>query len=348
MTRPKRTTRIGFTLIEMLIVVSITAIVLAMSFPMIGAMKRDVTATAGVNTVAVAVASARRYASAPHDFLDDLVPDDPADSDTLGSQLGVYSGVAAIFTPAGEIRLARNESSALFLDGVDAKSLERHGPDRSIATGLMVQATGLPKFELNGFADIQIDYTLLGSDAGVAGIFRDTTVAFDDPPILLPPPFALWFNQNGYMVTTGIDQQTNDIREYAYAYYDGDGDGFYQVIGTSGSGQPSDRPAIYNPNLYNPHHGEFDSANWNDAEEKYILPFEKIEAVIGLYIFSQEAFDNAVDNWIDGKTDANIAAPPWIDTASADHTARWEWMKLNGKMLLFSRQTGTVMRNRDD
>ena len=156
----------------MLVVVSIAAIVLAISFPMIGAMRRDTDASTGINTITVAIPSIRRFASDPSkNFTNDLVPNNPADTATLGDQLGIYSGAAAIFTPAGEIRLTTNNEFANSSDFHRGYfSLELHGPQ--IDDEQAASATSLPVRELNGFRDLSIDYLLLPADTGVAGINR--------------------------------------------------------------------------------------------------------------------------------------------------------------------------------
>jgi len=359
MHRAMHTTRLGFSLIEMLVVVSIIAIVMALSFPMIGAMRRDSSVSAGINTIAVAGASIRRYATEDISFPGDLLPDNPAIPATLGSQGGLYSGAAAIFTPAGEIRLTKNDAGATSLDYSPPvlQLLERHGPRFGDPQG-----ANTPSRELNGFEDIPIDYILLPSDTGVVGINRVSggNIPFADPttrpPLLLPPPFAIWFDQNGYMVATGWDPnllpapgQPND---YQFVYYDGEYDNDINVDDTTPN---SDRNSVnnYNPDEYNPNHADFISTHWDDDEEKYKLPFDKLEAVVGVYVYSMEAFEAANDSWEDGITD-NTAAPHWVDSSGsandteADNQARWEWLRKNGHMLMFSKQTGTLMRNRDE
>lgn len=332
MNHSANTTRAGFTLIEMLIVVSITAIVLAFSFPMIGAMKRDSSASSGVNTISVAIPSIRRYATGDVTFPNDL------DTTTAGDQAGAYSGAAAIFTPAGEIRLTRNYAGAVSSDFISgSRLLERHGPRvLDEQTGV-----GLPSRELNGFADLEVDYLQLPSDTGVAGINRVSGGPIGatnaGPPLLLPPPFAVWFSQNGYLVATGWDltaspQRTND---YQFVYYDGNYDNDFRTLGPGAR-----RGSInnYNPDWYNPDAGDYNPNNWDGVQEKYTLPFEMLEAVVGVYVYSRTEFQGAVDDGLINH---------WTDSSAAANTARWQWMRENGEMLMFSKQTGAMMRNRD-
>lgn len=330
MQRTTHTTRrpsTGFTLIEMLVVVSIITIVLALSFPMIGAMKRDSSASSGVNTVAIAVASARRYATNP-DYR--FVRSDIDATNTDTNEPGLYSGVAAIFTPAGEIRLAKNAEGAKWGRGW---YLERHGPSRTD-----IQPAGQPSRELNGFADIGLDYIQLGSDVGVVGITRNSRVNPNDPPLLIPAPFAVWFDQNGYLITTGQDTAGNDL-QYQFVYYDGNYNNSYQCTADRWNAAP------YNPNEFNPNHGDFNKSNYDIAKEKYILPFERLEAVIGVFVYSQEAFENAVEDGLFDHWDVGVSSTAKIN---ANNPKYWDWMKANGQMILFSRQTGMMMRNRDE
>lgn len=335
MNHSANTTRAGFTLVEMLVVISIMTIVLALSFPMIGAMKRGSSASSGINTISVAIPSIRRYATSGVTFPNDLDPTDP------GDQAGVFSGAAAIFTPAGEIRLttqkgAHGARSDDFYSG--SRLLEQHGP-------FVINeqpGSGLPQRELNGFVDIPgVDYLQLPTDTGVVGINRVSGgnigyAAWNTPPLLLPPPFAVWFNQNGYLIATGWDIPEDRANDYQFVYYDGNYDQNYSVDNSPNASRND--VSGYNPDWYNPDAGAFNANNWSQSKEKYILPFEKIEAVVGVYVYSREAFQIAVEDGV---------IPAWTDTSASANNDRWNWMRENGQMLMFSKQTGALMRNRD-
>lgn len=341
MKRPAHTTRPGFTLIEMLVVIAIISIVLAISFPMIGAMQRDTNASSAVNTISVAIPTARRYATDKISFFD-------VDLSTTEVEQGLYSGAAALFTPAGEVRFIKNQESA--------EARYRGGYLERYTQGYATQGAGLPKRELNGFEDIDIDYLILPEDAGVAGINRVSGGASnglfvndaDSPPLLLPPPFAVWYNQSGYLVTTGVDLIAGTHNHYQYVYYDGDYDGYF-VVDESRPRSTRHNEYPYDPDVYNPNSGLFASATgWDSSEKKYILPFEAIEAVVGIYVYSRADFQEANDKWADGVIDPEYAAPPWTDTSLKNNKDRWEWMKLHGELLMFSKQSGALMRNRDE
>lgn len=339
-----RTTRpsdAGFSLVEMLVVVAIASIVLALTFPMIGAMQRDSSASNGINTITVAIPSVRRYATADTTFPLDIVRDNPSVPSSIGDQPGLYSGCAAIFTPAGEIRLTRNNAGATSSDFFDPPFfLERHGPRViDVQTG-----NGLPHQEFNGFTDIDVDYLLLPSDTGVAGINRVSggpTLTADPakPPLLLPPPFAVWYNQSGYLVATGWDLANNRLNEFEFVYYDGNYDGNYTVYG--GRSFRGTVPG-YDPDEFNPNAGKFIRTNYfmsTGGSGKYMLPFEALEAVVGVYVYSQNAFNEAVEDGL---------IEDWTDTSAQANEDRWYWMKENGEMVMFSRQTGAIMRDRDE
>lgn len=350
MKRSAKTTRPGFSLIEMLVVISIIAIVLAVSFPMIGAMTRDSNTSTGVNAISVAIPSARRYATKNTVFSNDLDPATPI------TEQGLYSGAAAIFTPANEIRLVKNTEQAF---SSELFSTFGYRYLESYSQAYAAQGAGLPKRELNGFQDVGIDYLILPEDTGVAGINRVSgekpyglSASYNMPPLLLPPPFAVWYNQSGYLVASGWDKATGVQNIYQYVYYDGNYDGDFDALETrprsfrhqaSGLGPPYDD--------YNPNSGDFDLTNWNDKDNKYMLPFEALEAVVGVFVYSRAEFEDANARWADGDTDPESAAPPWSETSFMDENnnlARWEWMKLHGEMMMFSKQTGSLMRNRDE
>ncbi len=337
MNRPTHTSRLGFTLIELLVVITIAATLLALTFPMITAMRSNSSASSGINTVTIAVSAARRYATDPKNrFVNADI--DPGNTDP--NEPGLYSGVAAIFTPAGEIRLTKNTEGATYR--VPSSTLyfllERSGPNIYDPATIDVQSPGQPERELNGFADLGLDYILLGSDVGVVGITRDDTIISGaaQPPMLIPPPFAVWFDQNGYLISTGQNPVDGSINDYQFVYYDGDRNNNYEVT--------ADRwpTGSYDPNDYDPNHSNFDSSiNYDDAAGKYLLPFDRLEAVIGVFVYSKEAFQSDVDNSTLQPWDAGVGN-------AAENQKYWDWMKENGEMILFSRQTGMVMRNRDE
>ena len=139
------------------------------------------------------------------------------------------------------------------------------------------------------------------------------------------------------MVATGQDttRPGRPDNDYQFVYYDGNYNGSYECTTKV---RPNKQ---YDPGVYNPNSPRFDvSKGWSEKDSKYVLPFERLESVIGVYVYSLEAFNNAVDdNVLKAWADADL---------QLDNGDYWRWMQANGQMLLFSRQTGMMMRNRDE
>ena len=305
----------GFTLIEVIAVVSIISLIVLITVPALRAMRRESAVSNGVNSISVMVTTAKVYAARKKVQGGNLLtPTGVNDGPPL------YSGVAAIFTPAGEIRLAENFTSAW--DQAHPGSLpsaiwplERLGPTRED-----IQTSIVPERELNGFKDLNVDYMLLPIDTGLAGILRNNNAV---EPTVIAPPFALWLDQNGHLVVGN--------RTYEYVYYDGD----YQ---NGWNTNPADRrQPDYNPKAYDPEAGSsFDPSNWDDDKKRYKLPFDMIETVIGVFSYSKSAFDSSASD-----AGSNL---DWTISGTSANQQRWEWLKKNGQMLLFSRQSGSLVR----
>ncbi len=95
MVRTSKTTRFGFTIVELMAVVSLIALLIGVSVPLIfkiDELSRDRT---GVNSFSVAVTAARAYAT--RRLADSL---DPAQSE--------YSGAAVVVTPMNELRIVED------------------------------------------------------------------------------------------------------------------------------------------------------------------------------------------------------------------------------------------------
>ena len=310
--------RSAFTLIEMLVVIAIIVIMMSISFPFISALSRDTDVATGVNAVALAGTTAQAYSTKGQlvwgspDLMQD--PPNPLYAGNITPDPGVFSGVAAIFTPANEIRLTKNIANA-FDNGVP---LERK-PD--VATPAQPGTEPLSK-HLNGFEDLLVDYITLPGDAGVAGITRvaPPTLQPTDPPLLIPPPFTLWFTPNGTLVVGDDDHE--------FVYYDASpADGRYNTN--------SDRAGViggYNPDEWDPQSADYDPTNWDGTADRYGMPFEKIETVIGVLVYSKREFNNAGLNWTGGNTNTEL----------------WDWLRENGKLVIFSQQTGLALRGTTD
>lgn len=305
--------RSAFTLIELLVSVAIIAIVLSISFPFIRALARDTDVATGVNAAAMGGTVAQAYATKEsfvwQSSAIDLMQVPPFPIGNTSPDPGLYSGVAAIFTPANEIRITRNIATA-YDTSATPEPLERK-PDAATAAQPGIEP--LSK-HLNGFTDILVDYITLPGDAGVAGITR---TAAGGEPLLIAPPFALWFSPSGTLMVGPDDHE--------HVYYDAaPRNGRYDVL--------NDRPAGYNPDLWDPQSGQYDPTNWDSTASRYGMPFEKIETIIGVLVYSKREFRSAGLNWTGGSTNTEL----------------WDWLRENGKLVMFSQQTGLALRGTTD
>ena len=139
----------GFTIIEMMVVITIMVILIAISFPMMWLIERDGRIAAGINTINVSSTAARAWAV-----------QSKADDDSVSG--ANYSGVAILVGPADEIRLVQNHQQA------NGGALESAG--------------------LNGYVDIPgRDYIAIPKGVGLVGVKRNGTgnPTFIAPPFAI-------------------------------------------------------------------------------------------------------------------------------------------------------------------
>ena len=205
-----------------------------------------------------------------------------------------YSGAAVLFTPAGELRLVNNHQRAV------------NGSNRPLEP------------EKNGYIDIAgRDYIRLPRDAGVVGIARRGNLA-SASLYLLAPPFAVRYNEQGNLIA-GVS------RGHRVVYYDGDYDGRMVVS--------NDRDGDYDPDHCDPSSPTFDASCWHTTQHKYKVPFEAIETVVGIVIYSKNRLRGAgYGHTTDQTTSGSINA----DAKS--------WILDNGETVLFNRYTGGLIR----
>ena len=301
-------TRSGFTILEMLAVVFILGLLLGMLFPAINAISRSGRDTAGENAISVAIKAARAYST--------RIKPSPDEPEFLGAK---FDGVGILFTPAGELRLIENFQRARDTDG---RPVDPSG--------------------LNAYIDIAgRDYITLPQGVAVAGLWQPGRGS--DPPTLVAPPFAIRFDRYGRLVVGSKSSDPKKGRD-RLVYYDGNYDGNYLIKSQAGLSRdnPYSAPRVlagrYDPTDWNPKilrrslSVDLAAKLFDKDANKYELPFEEIETVIGVIVYSQNDFENALDS--DGDP---------LSWRSSDEEDIAEWIIKNGTPIFFSRYTGAVI-----
>lgn len=327
--------RQAYTLIELMVVITIIVISMAIIIPSINRfmeMVTDNTAKNGINTALTAI---RAYATR-------------SIGDDLNLNGSTYAGVAIIVTPACELRLAESDQFA-----------------QDVAVG---HAYLDPTMTRKGYRDISDrEYITLPKDTGIVGIYTPTV-----PTKYIAPPFAIRFDKTGQLAVT------NSSDSKSYVYYDGNCDGYITINTVDGYARdkPFDGLDQYKVQQWDPsEQAYFDLlgstppentvadkpgkyAPSNDADEnygKYKLPFEKLEAVIGIVIYSKRALmeDTASAGWpgTSGGTDWPTGFISGCDTNNDgkldDPCGDFEdWLKNHGEVLFFSRYTGALIQHK--
>lgn len=189
----------GFSLIELLVVISIIALVVGITVPFINAMQSGSRAEAGLNTIGVASDVTRQWVG-PSRWATDF--------SSAGAGSASYSGTAAIFTPTRQVRITVNERSAAGPGGGNAGQAGQ--------LELLVP-------QLNGYKDkFGLDYISIPRGTGLAGIYRNGANF-----TLIAPPFALVYDENGHLSYGDAS---------SLIYYDGDNDGSYETADTRPAG----------------------------------------------------------------------------------------------------------------
>lgn len=316
-----RTTRSGFTLMELMAVVAILIVLFAVIGPSLNGLLTSGRVESGVTVVSTGVSAARAYSDRDKQFLTEF-------RDSNGNKVGSsrdngdgYSGSAIVFTPAGQLRLVENHEHAR---NSDNEYLEMGAADRNN----WVEPIRNGYLEITGREPMT-----LPEGAAVVGIHR---TADDDEATLLPPPFAMRFNQHGNLIAGEI-RETTDAPDRR-VYYDSDQNGEYAVRGTN----LDDRPDTYQPERWMPNSpdyaGNFEPDTDPDSPDRHAetgrrkMAFEALETVIGVIVYDHSAFKDA------GYTLA--------DRLDDDADAAREWILENGTPVLINRLTGTVANQR--
>jgi prepilin-type N-terminal cleavage/methylation domain-containing protein len=184
--------RRAFTIIELMVAISIIGILIAITIPVVGAMGKGTRTSSAVNSISVGVQVARYHATRQINAFD-----------IDGVNFVPYRGAGLVITHANEARV-----------------VEHHLAGRSSASGNpFMQLIGAG---LCGYRDVSgVEYLRLPKNIVIVGVGRNSTGAAGLK--LLPPPFMLRFDQYGRLLTG------NSSSPDRMGWYDGNGDGFYNT-----------------------------------------------------------------------------------------------------------------------
>ncbi|MEL7087129.1 MAG: prepilin-type N-terminal cleavage/methylation domain-containing protein [Planctomycetota bacterium] len=316
-----RRRRPGFSLIELLVVISIASLLVGISFPFLRQMVRSSSETLAADSLSNAVAAARAFSTRYKPFTDQLPNGKSAEDDGDG-----YSGTAVIVTPANELRIVEN----------DEKALDSGGNRLELPPGT--------QFIRNGYKHIEgLDDLRVPGRAVVLGIRRIGATQIQ----LLPPPFAISFNRRGGMVVRDAlsvpGLSGGNKRSDGLVYYDGDGDGVFENRDRSSP----EHPDIANPALSDFARGAAPRITLSgEMEGRRVIPFERLEPVIGVVIFAP---DNVPNNVVADTTGTGSPYDPdrfdayVIDTNEPNNLLEWASEPGAGVVMFFNRNTGADM-----
>lgn len=199
MTPTKRRQAQGFSIIELMVSVSIIVLLIGISYPFLSALSSGSRVEAGLNIVGMSADVARQWVQFQSWANDGSTTEPTRES---------YSGTAAIYCPTGEIRLVRNQRLARANAASGFSGANNYFEDQSP--------------ERNAYEDMpNVDYIRIPDGVGIVGIERTGTG--DDDVRLIAPPFAIAFNELG---------QLSYGDENGLIYYDGDSSGVIRVSRT--------------------------------------------------------------------------------------------------------------------
>ena len=310
------TCRRGFTLIEMLVVVSIIVFLMAITFPVIGTLQRGGRVETGLNTVSLAGSVARTWSTASLPQVDQIL-------DPPNTEPGHYSGTAAIFCPTGEVRIVINYQLAT-----------RNGSSPTSPSF----SNSLEFNHQNGYRDYRIanggrrdvDYIAIPQGTGIAGIHRFGQGAADVE--LLAPPFAIAFDETGALMQGHRDPSTSGRNPANFVYYDANLDGRYNTTNV--------RTTSYDPADW-----DRDSDNARGIGDAFLnanlvrqLPFDAIETVAGVIIYDKTEYKAAGFSFAGGGFVTDVDTDTLPDDA-------YDWLRENGTVVFFSPNTGVALRD---
>ena len=273
----------AFSLVEVLVVISIASIILALSVPSVRGLLLQGQVASNSTALAAAADTARRLAKSQA-----VQPGFP--------EAARYEGVAMIVTPSGQIRMAVNDPGG------------REEPGTAGVAPYLAQDN--PADRWSGFRDIEeLDYITLTAGSDIYGIDYDGNFGGN---LFLPPPFAIRFDGQGQLVVGSVTSLTGredgqgsadnpfklhhgqtQERLVVYLRYDNEDDPEddprYVTKETRLSNPAFDpRQPGYDPSEFEP--------TWSPVYERFNLPFGVLEAVGAVRIVSAGDNPRAPEN----------------------------------------------------
>ena len=327
MTSSAHPRRGGFTIVELLAVITILAILGGLTVPVLNRVITSSSETMADSALTTAVSGTRNYATRYIPFTNG------SGGRTAELSGDGYSGAALIVTPANELRLSENDELAV--DTFDNR-MELPDPGTPIR---------------NAYKPIRgVDDLIFPRGVVMLGIARTGA----DELVLIPAPFAIAFNRRGELVTQDLSltaalDNVGSVRRLkrsnGYVYYDGDGSG--QIDPTKNlwetpvdlSDFTREAAARLDP-APDPITGEL-----SDFEGRREVPYELLPTVAGVAIFSE---DRLPAEYL-GSDEADAANGLYVPGSSRliqidvgntdDNLLRWI-NEGGGRVIFFNRFTG--------
>ena len=319
----------GFTLIELLAGIAIISILAALSVPFLAGTIRSSSQTMAINSIESTATAARNYATR---YIRFSTPD--ALGRTSDRHGDGYSGAAVIVTPANELRLAENDELAS-----DPLDIRLDPPNPNDTNNPLVFNGYKP---IDGVSDLSLPRGLT-----ILGLVRTDA----NELVLLPPPFAISFNNNGELVSrvAGSGLSNNDLerlqrlrRADGFVYYDSDGDGEFDIN--------SDRETFVNAGGtlldFRRDSAPIIPLSGSDPEAEPManrreLPFEKLETVVAVVVIPTDRIP--AEFYGTGADDFDPDRPGGIeiDTSNTiENLLSWASQDGNGEVIFFNRSSG--------
>ena len=333
--QPQPRVRSGaFSLIELLVAVAVVSTLVALSVPFLAGTIRSSSQTMAINSIESTATAARNYATR---YLRFNTPD--AFGRTSDRHGDGYSGAAVIVTPANELRLAANDEFAAFQNGTRLdppliRDSEPGDPNNRLVT--------------NGYSPIEgVGDLSLPRGLTIFGVVRNSASEL----LLLPPPFAISFNNNGELVSQSLSQSRSfDAslrlrrlrRADGFVYYDANGDGAFNIN--------ADRQTVAGTGRtladFRRDSAPIIALRGSDPEAEPMagrreLPFEKLETVVAVVVIPTDRIPARFYGSGGDDFDPDRISPIEINTANtSENLLSWASQSGNGQIIFFNRASG--------